>query len=55
MELKFNCDRHIVINGGSFNRTFMELKCYTRGQIKFESKGFNRTFMELKYSKSVGS
>ena len=32
----------------SFNRTFMELKCYTRGQIKFESKGFNRTFMELK-------
>ena len=33
---------------GSFNRTFMELKCRWRALAMVRTGGFNRTFMELK-------
>ena len=48
MELKYHIVKQFTLNSGSFNRTFMELKCTNDRRMKIYSICFNRTFMELK-------
>ena len=49
MELKLKQFGSFLLSRSSFNRTFMELKQYYKGNNSRYLTCFNRTFMELKH------